>query len=150
MQRLTVAAICALTACSGSSSNETDLLRGVAESSAGALCKSFFENSQALNDARVVLELDGMETAADGYERLAVDARAFGARRFASAASEVADATRALVQSARPAQQAGKTGTASDAAVSAASLMTTVLKVQLPETRLALACYSRDHAPFDS
>jgi hypothetical protein len=141
-------------ACSGSSSADTDPLRGVNQAIAARLCKAFFVEAEALRDARNTFSLDRVDATADSFERLAGEARAAGATGFARESSELAKKARALAQFGRGVSTAATTsptssGSTTGSTSSTASMMTVVLELQLPETRLSLACYRRGITPFE-
>lgn len=140
-------AVLVLAACSGASSGEADPLREVNDATAARLCSSYFASAGALRDARNNFSTDGIDAAAESYDRLAADARAAGAKPFASESSKAAEATRALARYSRDALAAGPPSTAAGQSPSSAPLLTMLMKLQLPETQLYLACYSHGYTP---
>lgn len=147
---LVVLALMSSLACTDSGSRDADPLQGVNAAVAERLCKGFFANAEALRTARNTISPDRVDAAASGYERLAVEAGGEGAKVFASEVSDAADAAHVLAQHNRDVLASGPTGTASDTPVSQAALLTKVMRLQLPETQLSLACYSRGHTQFES
>lgn len=98
---MVVLGIWSVAACSNAASSGSDSLRGVSEATAARLCTSFFTSADALKSARTASNLDGVDAAADGYQRLAADARAAGAKAFGSNLSDAADAAKAITKSNR-------------------------------------------------
>lgn len=136
--------------CSDAASGNSDPLRGVSEATAERLCKGFFVDADALRTARNTISPDAVDAAASGYEQLATEARAAGATSFASEMSDAATAAHVLAQSNRDVIAAGASGSASDQAAPLAAFLTKVAKLQLPETQISLACYSRGYVPSGS
>ena len=144
-----VLALSASAGCSDSTSGNADPLHGVSEAVAARLCRDSFAGAEVLRTARQTGIPDGVDAAASGYERLAAEASSLGAKAFASELSDAAKAAHALAQSNRDLLATGSSGSSSELLNgSSAALMTKVMKLQLPETQMALACYSRGRTPF--
>ena len=132
---LTLVSALAVAGCSGSSTGEVDPLKGVRDSTAASLCGEFTTIRITLETARQSFDLAGISKAVPAYESLATKARDAKAKDFAAVVSNAAQATDAFSKwVALPASSPPLS-----------ELMAKVLRLQLYETTVQLACAERGY-----
>ena len=134
--------------CSGRGSDNADPLRGVGDETAARLCKGFFADADAARNAGNTVSLDGFDAAVSGFESRAKEAREVGAREFAAELADAAGAARALAQGSRSALASGVSGSVPDEPAPEAAVLAMFARLQLPETQISLACYTRGFTRF--
>ena len=132
---LSLVSALAVAGCSGSSTGEVDPLKGIRDSTAATLCDEFTTIRISLEAARQTFDLAGISKAASEYGSLATKARDVKAKEFAAVVSNAAQATDAFSKwLALPASSPPLS-----------ELMAKVLRLQLYETTVQLACAERGY-----
>jgi hypothetical protein len=126
--------VSAIAGCSDSSGGDPDVLAGVGDSTASALCEEFSVTRSALETARQTIDPAGISRATADYRSLAATARDDGAKEFAKTVSKAADAAEVLSKDLTSA-------TKTDFSV----LMAQVFRIQLYDTTVQLACAEHGH-----
>ena len=131
---IVVVAAVAVAGCSDSSGGQVDPLHGVGDLTAATLCGEFTTIRVSLESARQTFNVAGVAQAVVDYESLATKARDAKANEFAAVLSKAAQATDVLSKSA-----------GSNTTPPLSEALAKVLRFQLYDTTLRLACAERGY-----
>ena len=131
---IVVIAAVAVAGCSDSSGGQVDPLHGVGDLTAAALCGEFTTIRISQESARQNFNVAGIAQAVIDYESLATKARDAKANEFAAVLSKAAQATDVLSKFA-----------GSNTTPPLSEALAKVLRVQLYETTVQLACAERGY-----